>query len=341
MKRPETVAIIGMSKNAGKTTVLNSLIRQLSRRKRLGVLSIGVDGEERDAWSGREKPAIRCDEGMLVVSAASCFNLYPGSFEMIGSCGFQSAMGEILLGKARRGSRIKLAGIPGTGQVQAAIRKLKGAGAELVLVDGAYDRKSLSSPLISDAVILVVGACLHRSLPQVVKKAAELLAILRLPAAPSADRFFHEQAQTEKKVIGVVQGMGEPLPFSTLLEWKEKREAFSSKNWEVLIIPGSLTDRMLRMLMEEGVKARLIVPDATHCFFTHSMLRRFLQWGGAVEVVYPTRLLGVAVNPVSPDGYAFPPSEMKERIAAVAAPLPVFDVVRDPLLEGGWEDVLR
>jgi hypothetical protein len=340
MKKPETIAIIGMSKNAGKTTVLNALIRQLSRRKRLGVLSIGVDGEERDAWSGREKPAIHCENEMMVATAASCFNPHPGSFEIIRSCGFHSTMGEILLGKARRNSLIKLAGIPGVKQVQAAVQQLKGAGAELVLIDGAYDRKSLSSPLISDAVIAVVGASLHRSLPQVVNKSAEWLGILRLRACPSAYRRFYEQAQTENKVIGVVQGTGEPLPLSTLLEWKEKRDTLTNKNWEALMIPGSLTDRMLRMLIEEGVKARLIVPDSTHCFCTYSMLRRFSQWGGVIEVVYQTRLLGVAINPVSPDGYAFSPLEMKERIAAIAAPLPVFDVVRDPLIEGGWEDVL-
>ena len=45
----KTIAIVGLSKNAGKTTVLNHLTGvAVSRSLPAGVVSIGVDGEERD-----------------------------------------------------------------------------------------------------------------------------------------------------------------------------------------------------------------------------------------------------------------------------------------------------
>jgi hypothetical protein len=48
----------------------------------------------------------------------------------------------------------------------------------------------------------------------------------------------------------------------------------------------------------------------------------------------------VAVNPESPDGYSFPPGEMKEKIGRLFFPVPVVDVMRDRFEQGGWCDVL-
>lgn len=53
-----SLSIIGMCKNAGKTTVLNKLIAELNEsRVRLGLTSIGRDGESTDLVTRTAKPA--------------------------------------------------------------------------------------------------------------------------------------------------------------------------------------------------------------------------------------------------------------------------------------------
>jgi hypothetical protein len=339
-KRIETIAIVGLSKNAGKTTVLNALVRRFSGRLHLGLMSIGVDGEERDAWSGREKPVIPVLEGMLVASASMALDVNPGHWEILESCGIDSTMGEVFLARAKQETRVKLAGIPTREKALKATRLLKEAGADLVLLDGAYDRKSASSPLVSDAVVGVVGASLSPNLPEVVKKTAEWVHLFTLDSCPGELRGICEWALEQKRVVGVGQDRVQLLPLSTLLQWREKKAELAQRKWETLILPGALTDRMLAMLMEENRSVRLIVPDATHCLLSLGTLRRFYQRGGALYVFRKMRLLGVAINPVSPEGYAFSPVVMKERIAAVVHQLPIVDVVRDSSGEEGWFHVL-
>ena len=66
-----SVSIIGMCKNAGKTTVLNELIRELSAAGCvLGLTSIGRDGESKDLVTGTHKPGIYVREGTLVATAS-------------------------------------------------------------------------------------------------------------------------------------------------------------------------------------------------------------------------------------------------------------------------------
>lgn len=92
-----SLSVIGLSKNAGKTTVLNALIRDAPKAGVLGILSMGVDGEKHDAISGREKPLIRVRENMLVATSAHWLNRQPGHWEVIQSCGIQSVMGKCSL----------------------------------------------------------------------------------------------------------------------------------------------------------------------------------------------------------------------------------------------------
>jgi len=63
--RPVRVtAVVGTSKNAGKTTTLNNLIQFVpSKQRPLGLVSIGVDGEDYDFWLGHQKPKIFVQPG--------------------------------------------------------------------------------------------------------------------------------------------------------------------------------------------------------------------------------------------------------------------------------------
>ena len=62
------MAIAGIEKNAGKTTVLNYLL-QNSRKKVEAITSIGYDGEEIDQVTATDKPRIYVSRGTLVATA--------------------------------------------------------------------------------------------------------------------------------------------------------------------------------------------------------------------------------------------------------------------------------
>src|SRR5690606_3980359 len=118
-----------------------------------------------------------------------------------------------------------------------------------------------------------------------------------------------------------------------------------SRPWSALAVPGALTDRMLTLLAECGCPFPLILSSPTHAFFSLRTLRAFLRSGGEIGYVTRSRLIGIAVNPASPEGDFFNPREMKRRIAEVCRPVPVLDAIRDGFRggegpeSGRWECV--
>lgn len=141
----------------------------------------------------------------------------------------------------------------------------------------------------------------------------------------------------KRKIVGLKGGEPILFPFASLWEWEREDRKVPC---ETIALPGALTDRGLTILSHQKGLERLIVPDATHLFVSLSALRRFQATGVQVEVLRPTSIAAVAVNPVSPDGYSFPPDEMKARIQAICPTVPVWDAIRDHPGEGGCFDVL-
>ncbi|SFI68454.1 lysine 5,6-aminomutase reactivase subunit KamB [Thermoflavimicrobium dichotomicum] len=325
----DSVSIIGLAKNVGKTTVCNALIQELKDHCRLGVASIGVDGEERDVWSGRPKPAIEVPADAIVATAGALIDLHAGHWEVLGSTGVESILGETFIAKARRDTTIKLAGIPTLSGINRVIRDMKEAGVDITLVDGAYDRKTSASPFITVATILVVGASLGNSLSQVITKAEEVIQLFRLPRCEEEEtRKWIQKAQMEACLYGQIEGDWEPLPVSSLLQadWKK---ICQMKKWQAIIVPGALTDRTLRQWIQLRWGLTLYLPSPTHAFVSLSSLRQFFRMGGKIEVLTPIRLLGVAINPVSPEGFSYSSSEMKQWLEPICSPLPVIDCMRE------------
>ncbi len=64
------LALVGLAKNTGKTEALAALLRELqSAGRRVGVTSVGRDGEERDVIDARiEKPRVLLPAGSLVAT---------------------------------------------------------------------------------------------------------------------------------------------------------------------------------------------------------------------------------------------------------------------------------
>ena len=80
----KTVPILGLTKNAGKTTFLNWLLEQAPETDlALAVTSSGRDGEEKDLVTGLPKPRIFLRKGMLVTTAEELYPLCEGKLEIL------------------------------------------------------------------------------------------------------------------------------------------------------------------------------------------------------------------------------------------------------------------
>jgi hypothetical protein len=87
-----TVTIVGLAKNAGKTTVVNHLLERLEGR--VGLASLGLDGEARDQLTGLAKPRIAPPAGALVLTTTQL----RGQTPMLRALPFRTAAGEVVIG---------------------------------------------------------------------------------------------------------------------------------------------------------------------------------------------------------------------------------------------------
>ena len=91
----ETVSIIGLAKNAGKTVTLNYLIEEaINLNIKTGITSTGRDGENTDLITKTQKPAISVTEGMYVATAKKTLMLSNAKAEILETTGISTAMGK-------------------------------------------------------------------------------------------------------------------------------------------------------------------------------------------------------------------------------------------------------
>ena len=78
------VSIIGMAKNAGKTTALNYILEEaMDEGMCLGVTSTGRDGESTDLVTGTEKPRVYLEQGTIVSVPKGLYDLAEAGLEIL------------------------------------------------------------------------------------------------------------------------------------------------------------------------------------------------------------------------------------------------------------------
>ncbi|MBV8151471.1 MAG: hypothetical protein JOY59_07940 [Candidatus Eremiobacteraeota bacterium] len=172
-----SVVVIGTAKNVGKTTTVQALLREAERRRaRVGITSLGRDGEAFDAVDGRPKPRLSVEPGTLV---AAGYALLPPrrAIEILGQ-GEESALGPIVIYRTKMPLFVEISGPPTARGVRATIERLHAFGAFPAIVDGAVDRVAAAIGG-EDAVILATGAALADSEEAVVRQTASVVESLR------------------------------------------------------------------------------------------------------------------------------------------------------------------
>ncbi|ARU60619.1 hypothetical protein CBW65_05625 [Tumebacillus avium] len=327
------LALVGIAKHAGKTTVLNELIGQASALgRKLGLLSIGVDGERNDAIMGVPKPEVRVPAGALVASAGDVLNVGTASLRIVESTGIASTLGAVYVAEVQEPGTVVLAGVRYQEQVSQVLTRMERLGAELCLVDGAFDRMMAAHPLLTDGVVLATGAVVAKTVGDVAQKSLFFLQRFGLPQADAELAGLYDAAEAKGALAaGVLRGERlEPVVLQQTSSFTANPQ--NDPHWpgqeevKALAVTGAVTDRLVQMLEGMPRGFALVLSDATHFFVSSAVWRKFLRRGHRIVVRRAVNVLGVAVNPYSVEGYRLPGRELVEAVRAVAGDVAVFDV---------------
>lgn len=303
----QTLAVMGMTKNTGKTVCLNHLLAQAhADRIALGLTSIGRDGEERDQVFSIPKPPVLVTPGCLVATATDTLLRAKTRVKHIDTTGIRSPMGDIVIVKVLDAGEMEVAGASRSQDQLTVIRLLKQCGADMVLLDGALGRSQHASPALADGVVLATGAAIGGGIQDVLRKTQDRLAILGVSTAPP------HLAKLVKPVfdqggIGIWDQQGgclfhEAIPTINAAPVLQTLKLTSVSTLAVSGAVGKLLWQAIQALLTQHPGLTLVVSDGTKLFIDAIDLKTFERQGGQVLAYRGIRLLGITVNPFSPTG---------------------------------------
>lgn len=321
ISRAPVVAMLGMCKNAGKTTAMNTLIRDFPERSVLCVTSIGRDGESRDLVTGTDKPAVWIREGMLAATASDLLPLCGVSREILCATEIYTSLGEVIIFRARSDGFVQLAGPAIIDQLGELRKKLEPFGPECILIDGALSRKSPLSAAADGVCILSTGASLDPDMDTVVSETAFAAGLLCLPAFPRAG-----DVDPQNRKTGRIRILHEDET-SDYADSPADIKALSET--DCIIFPGALTETQAQALLRSrAVKAGITVAarDPSCLMLKRETWQSLTARGILFAVRDPAHLAAVTINPSSPEGRIFDPDLFLEKMRK-AVSVPVLDVM--------------
>ncbi|AZR74069.1 hypothetical protein BBF96_12080 [Anoxybacter fermentans] len=328
----KTIAIVGMAKNVGKTVTLTHLIQRAEREGiRLGLTSIGRDGERLDALSAADKPQIQVTVGTLFATAQRALEKTNLRAQVLADTGIKTVLGGVYIYEAMEDGFVELVGPRSHSQIKKVI-ELMFKEVDLILVDGAINRSSSAAPSITDGVILATGAVIGPDIRTVVEKTVYQVGCFCLPAVEDERMAKICWDVIEKYNGGVISNNYEvkPIEMVTALMGIEKIVDAINEDTQALVLGGALTEGFLTSLEKEVGEVynlKIIVRDGTRIFLKPRTFNRFLSRGGIVQVLKPIQLVAVTVNSTTPQGGQLDPDELCTSLARQLKNIPILDLV--------------
>jgi hypothetical protein len=324
-----TLSIVGMAKNAGKTTALNYLVEEaMDEGVVLGVTSTGRDGEGTDLVTGTDKPRVFLDTGTLVSVPVKLYEMADAGLEILSMTNYSTALGQIMICRVAESGYVQIAGPVNTRDHKKMCEEMLAFGAELILIDGAIDRKAIAAPDASDAIILATGAVLSRSMKKVVEETAHVVGLYQLPELEEgkAKELIRSNLDLEKIMLIKTDSI-EALDLKTGLSAGKYLDDAIDEETDYIYIPGALTRSVISDIHPAKMKkTEFILKDPTKIFIDTSVWQQLRKKGFTVKVLENIEVALLTVNPHAPAGYAFEHEALLREMRSAVTGIPVIDV---------------
>lgn len=343
---PQRLAVIGLSKNAGKTVALNHLVRAAAGRGiPLGLVSTGRDGEVEDAITELPKPRIWAPAGAVLATARGALPACEARLEILTELPLTTPFGRVVLCRVVEAGQVLLIGPGSRNRVATVLDHLEAEGASLSLVDGSFDRIAAAAPDVTGRVLLAAGAAYSAQESETISQVRHVLESFALPVwgavgapagagvpagagsepgtgpvetpnGPASPAILLERPGGSALPLPVVSTLAHPDTFLHRVSTGDR-----------LHLNGPLADLLLNSLIHRRLwDLDLIIQDPTHLLVSRLPWRRWRGNGGRAWVRRPVELLAITTNAYSPVGPAYDAAAFHAAVAALGGPRPVFDL---------------
>ncbi len=323
-----SLSIIGMEKNVGKTVTLNYILKRLSQLDTtIALTSIGIDGEGLDQVTQTPKPEIVINKGTLFTTSEKHYLTRQIVSEILSLSDYRTSLGRLVTARALTKGKCLISGPADTAHLAQLVADNKLKGIDLTIVDGALSRKSLASPIVTDAMILATGAAYSLNPKQLIKGTVFLCKLIDLPEVASQlkEMLLHlGNGVYAMNDCGEISRLNMP---SAVVFSGNKGELFRCGN--TLYVNGVVGDKLLDYIKMQPhcASCTIIVRDFTQLFISPEVYAAYIKNGGKIKVLHRSQLIAVTVNPTSPSGYALDSEDICSELAKHIN-VPVLDIIK-------------
>lgn len=296
----KNIALVGISKNSGKTSILNHLIQSFPGLD-WGVMTTGIDGEEQDAIFKTPKPKVKLLAGNIFCCDSRTLDLHGSKVSILHG---ESCSGRKLwLVKALEALETE---ITGPSVVSAQIRmakRIQSLGAGKVLIDGSLDRKSIALEADVHALILAIGASFG-NLEAITKEVSRLRLLASIPAVESGT-YVLRKLRKSTTILTLGNRGWQDTTLTSLIGHEKALHTILESAPTAVYIPGAYTEGMHIKLV------KVLAQSSTRMIFRHPECLK-LELGdlnsllkqNQVQCLIPFRIKAYALNSWSVHGTA-------------------------------------
>lgn len=316
----QTLGIIGLAKNTGKTTTLNAMLKLYDKYK-IGLTSIGLDGEDLDQVNFLPKPKIHVKKGMIVATACACLEASDIHFEILEKTELMTALGKVKIIEVLQDGTMVIAG-PTTNQELHILIELMKKYVDKVFVDGAFNRMTFANIKNIDAICLSTGASVSPSMMHTIEKTRRVVESFSYPKT-------NWIKEVPKQSLIIQTDQQDYNFYDKKLTTIHHVIQHVNKSLKYVYIKGAITQRVIDYLIEYAVKDFvLICDDPTKLLFSDVYYQYIENLNIKIEVIHQCPLMFVTINPFSPIGKHYDAdlflSELKKVIK-----IPVYNVEKE------------
>ncbi|MGB9553527.1 MAG: hypothetical protein ACPL7L_04035, partial [bacterium] len=223
----------------------------------------------------------------------------------------QTPWGPVIIGRAKEDIQGIIAGPLCLNDLNKVRKKLLSLGCDLVIVDGALDKKSLSSPRVCDGFILSLGTE-HFDSQSIFAEIQSQVEILTIPVStlipPSRDKHY-----------ALIQGKW--ISFDV-----NEENLNLIQEAEQIFWPGAFTEKSLELIEGWKSSVSVLVEEPWQIFLSGFCWRSLKQNGWNFQCCFQSPLVLVTLNSHSCFNASSTPREYLVKISQILEPLRVVDL---------------